>query len=243
MRRVCAACWLLACLSLACWAGGAGNAVAQQGATTVQLPTFSFFSINTTVTVPDRGSVYLGGVNRAAEGRNEFGTPLLPFRPLRNVGIGREMSASGMWVTATIHDFDAMDRYLLSAPTQSTASRLPPLGRSQVAALGHALLPRDPGYGASWRLSLPSTAGSGPTTTVAQARAQRERQQVSRAEEAVDFYERGQQAEAAGKTGVAKIYYQMAARRASGDLREQVAAKLDAIGRAQTGSKVAQNRP
>ena len=91
----------------------------------MQLPTFSYFSVNTTVTVPDRGSAYLGGVNRAAEGRNEFGTPLLPFRPFRNVGIGRETSASGMWVTATIHDFDAMDRYLLSAPVQSTVSRLP----------------------------------------------------------------------------------------------------------------------
>ena len=84
MRRVCAA-----CLSLACWAVGAGSAVAQQGATTVQLPTYSFFSVNTTVTVPDRGSADLGGVNRVAEGRNEFGTPLLPFRPFRNVGIGR----------------------------------------------------------------------------------------------------------------------------------------------------------
>jgi hypothetical protein len=209
----------------------------------VQLPTYSFFSVNTTVTVPDRGSAALGGVNRAAEGRNEFGTPLLPFRPFRNVGIGRETSASGMWVTATIHDFDAMDRYLLSAPSQSTVSWPPPLGRSQVAASGHALLPRDPGYGASWRLSVPSTAGSGPTTSVAQARAQRERQQVARAPEAVDFYERGQKAEAAGKTGVAKIYYQMAARRATGELKGRVAAKLEAIGRAQTGSKIAQDRP
>jgi len=62
-------------------------------------------------------------------------------------------------------------------------------------------------------------------------------------EEAAKFFERGQRAEAAGKSGVAKIYYQMAARRATGDLREQVAAKLEAIGRAKTASKIAQNRP
>jgi hypothetical protein len=46
----------------------------------VQLPTYSSFRTNTTISVPDRGSVYTGGINRAADGRNQFGTPLLPFR-------------------------------------------------------------------------------------------------------------------------------------------------------------------
>ena len=46
---------------------GAGETAAQT-ATTVQLPTYSFFSVGTTVSVPDRGSVYMGGVNRSAMG-------------------------------------------------------------------------------------------------------------------------------------------------------------------------------
>ena len=79
--------------------------------------------------------------------------------------------------------------------------------------------------------------------SVAQARAERQRQQATRADEAADYFQRAQEAEAAGKAGVAKIYYQMAARRATGELREQVAAKLEAIGRAKTASKIAQNRP
>jgi hypothetical protein len=222
------------CLSMVCWAIVGASALAQQGATTVQLPTYSFFTVNTTVTVPDRGMAYLGGVNRAASGRNEFGVPLLPFRPFGNVGIGRELNASNMFVTATIHDFDAIDRYLLSVPTQPTAWRLPPaLGSSQVAPLQSSLPPRDPNAGASWRLS-PSAVGSPPKMSLAEARAERERQRVTRAAEAVDFFQRGQKAEAAGKAGVAKIYYQMAACRATGQLKEQVAARLEAIGHAQT---------
>ena len=70
------------------------SAFGQQG-TAVQLPTFSYFTTNTTVSVPDRGSVYLGGVNRAASGRNEFGAPLLPFR---NRSFGTERSATSAWV-------------------------------------------------------------------------------------------------------------------------------------------------
>jgi hypothetical protein len=236
MRRAC-----LVCVTLI-WCGVfVEGAFGQQGATAVQLPTYSYFTVNTTVTVPDRGMAYLGGVNRAASGWNQFGVPLLPFRPFRNVGIGREVSASGMWVTATIHDFDAMDRYLLSQPT--AFSQALGTGRSQVAALGTALQPRDPNHGASWRLSSLADAGSPPTMSVAEARAERERQQAVRAEEAAAFFERGRIAEAAGKTGVAKIYYQMAARRATGELKQQVAARLEAIGQEPTASRIAQNRP
>src|SRR5437899_3099805 len=35
--------------------------IVQPGATTVQLPTFNLFTISTTVLVPDRGSMSLGG--------------------------------------------------------------------------------------------------------------------------------------------------------------------------------------
>ncbi|MBX9790647.1 MAG: general secretion pathway protein GspD [Pirellulales bacterium] len=75
--------------------------------TTVQLPTFSFVTVTTTVSVPDGGTVLLGGIKRLREGRNEFGVPLLnkiPYvqRLFSNVGIGRETQSLMMMVTPRI---------------------------------------------------------------------------------------------------------------------------------------------
>lgn len=75
--------------------------------TTVQLPTFQFVSVTTTVSVPDGGTVLLGGIKRLNEDRNEFGVPLLskvPYvnRLFRNVGIGRETDSLMMMVTPRI---------------------------------------------------------------------------------------------------------------------------------------------
>ncbi len=75
--------------------------------TTVQLPTFSYISVTTTVSVPDGGTVLLGGIKRLSEGRNEFGVPILnklPYinRLFKNVGIGRETQSLMMMVTPRI---------------------------------------------------------------------------------------------------------------------------------------------
>jgi general secretion pathway protein D len=74
---------------------------------TVQLPAFQFVSVTTTVSVPDGGTVLLGGIKRLSEGRNEFGVPLLskvPYinRLFRNVGIGRDTDSLMMMVTPRI---------------------------------------------------------------------------------------------------------------------------------------------
>lgn len=74
---------------------------------TVQLPTFASTSINTTVSVPDGGTVLLGGIKRLQEGRNERGVPMLsnlPFvnRLFKNVGIGRTSQSLMMMVTPRI---------------------------------------------------------------------------------------------------------------------------------------------
>ncbi|MBN2294870.1 MAG: general secretion pathway protein GspD [Pirellulales bacterium] len=76
-------------------------------ASTVQLPTYSFVTVTTTVSVPDGGTVLLGGIKRLSEGRNEFGTPMLnkiPYisRLFRNVAIGRETQSLMMMVTPRI---------------------------------------------------------------------------------------------------------------------------------------------
>jgi general secretion pathway protein D len=75
--------------------------------TTVQLPQFAFTSVSTTVSVPDGGTILLGGIKRLSEGRNERGVPLLskfPYinRLFRNVGIGRQTQSLMMMVTPRI---------------------------------------------------------------------------------------------------------------------------------------------
>jgi len=86
---------------------GQNNAFTTTTGTTVQLPTFAFTTVNTTVSVPDGGTILLGGIKRLAEGRNERGVPILskvPYinRLFRNVGIGRETESLMMMVTPRI---------------------------------------------------------------------------------------------------------------------------------------------
>lgn len=75
--------------------------------TTVQLPTFAFTSVSTTVSVPDGGTILLGGIKRQSEGRVERGIPVLskiPYvsRLFRNVSAGRDSSSLMLMVTPRI---------------------------------------------------------------------------------------------------------------------------------------------
>ncbi|MFG0267742.1 MAG: type II secretion system protein GspD [Rhodopirellula sp. JB055] len=75
--------------------------------TTVQQPTFAFTTVNTTVSVPDGGTILLGGIKRMSEGRNERGVPFLskiPYvsRLFRNTAVGRQSSSLMMMVTPRI---------------------------------------------------------------------------------------------------------------------------------------------
>jgi len=83
------------------------NQTTTREGTTVQLPTFSFVTVTTTVSVPDGGTVLLGGIKRLSEGRSEIGVPVLskvPYinRLFRNVGIGREAQSLMLMVTPRI---------------------------------------------------------------------------------------------------------------------------------------------
>jgi len=229
--------------------GATSSAVAQ----TVQLPTFSYFSVPTTVSVPDQGSTYMGGIKRASSGRNEFGVPMLPFRPFKNTAIGQERSAMQTHMSVRIHDFDEMDQYLLNAPpkTTSLAHNLPPLpggtgGAESSLVRSHPATSApgtrgESGAGSSWYAQTGGNedAFRPPAMSVAGETARREQQQQQREAEARDYYQRGLDAEKDGKSGVARIYYQMAARRASEPLKHEIALKLDAIMQAQTGASFA----
>jgi type II secretory pathway component GspD/PulD (secretin) len=73
----------------------------------IQQPVFTTISVQTTVVVPDGGTVLLGGLKTLSEGRNEFGPPVIskiPYinRLFRNIGYGRDVSTLMMMVTPRI---------------------------------------------------------------------------------------------------------------------------------------------
>jgi type II secretory pathway component GspD/PulD (secretin) len=73
----------------------------------IQQPTLTTITIQTTVSVPDGGTVLLGGLKLMNEGRNEFGPPVLskiPYlnRLFKNVGYGKDTSSLLLMVTPRI---------------------------------------------------------------------------------------------------------------------------------------------
>jgi hypothetical protein len=201
-----------------CLAMAAGHAAGQA----VQLPTFRSFGVSTTVVVPDNGSGFLGGIDSAASGRTELGTPLAPFPPLRNAAAGSQVSSGGARVFATVHDFAAMDQRLLGeagSPTPSVpiATNQPPLRVPPSLAWTKKTQP------------LAESSASRPAASVGQLRAQHAAEQLAKSSEAHELFDQGQRLEASGKPNVARIYYQMAVRRASGDLKDRIDARLRTI--------------
>jgi type II secretory pathway component GspD/PulD (secretin) len=74
---------------------------------TLQQPTIDILSVGTTVSVPDGGTILMGGLKNMSEGRNEFGPPVLskiPYinRLFRNIGYGRESTSLMIMVTPRI---------------------------------------------------------------------------------------------------------------------------------------------
>jgi len=72
-----------------------------------QQPSFTEITAQTTVAVPDGGTVLLGGLKTLSQGRNEFGPPVLsqvPYlnRLFKNVGVGQETRHVMLMVTPRI---------------------------------------------------------------------------------------------------------------------------------------------
>jgi hypothetical protein len=173
-------------------------------AQTIQLPEFGFTTVSTTVLVPDGGTALLGGVNRARYGRTQRGIPLLGGRPFNNVATGSELSGNTIGVTAYIHDFEAMDKALLA---QAAAMR----NRGRLAVDNRQ--PR--------RIGLNPAA---PSLAEIRRRQAAEQHLVNNRQQ--DLLDRARQAEAQQKPQVAKIYYRMVWREATGTLKSQLAAKM-----------------
>lgn len=191
------------------------------GQTAVQLPTVSRFGVATTVEVPDRGSMALGSVDRAAGSTVRHAVPILGGRPTFNRASGSVLNAGTTRVTVCVHDFDAMEAELLAGL---------PMGRgvggslgghqqtAQASVLREKMLTvsRVP-VGASW---LPNNdQRTGPAL-------QRGSTSISTTAEAEHLWERGEIARQEGRLNVARIYYQMVSRRTDPALRERALARL-----------------
>ena len=102
------------------------QAAAQQ---VVQLPTFSFFTVSTSLSIPDSGGAYQGGFNRARYGQNGAG--------FQNRATAHGLQTAHSGVSATIidhHEFDTaqtqVGRGIASpapnkAAARSSAERVP----------------------------------------------------------------------------------------------------------------------
>ncbi len=87
--------------------GGLGGGATTTTQTSLRLPITTLFTIATVVTVPDGGTVLLGGVKLMSEERNEDGVPILAKTPyinrlFRNIGISRDTSSLMIMVTPRI---------------------------------------------------------------------------------------------------------------------------------------------
>ena len=103
-------------------AAASNGATTVNSGTTVQLPTFNFVTVTTTVSVPDGGTVLLGGIKRLSEGRSERGVPILsdiPYinRLFRNTAVGRTTESLMMMVTPRIIIQEEEEQKLLGTTT------------------------------------------------------------------------------------------------------------------------------
>jgi len=191
--------------------------------TTVQLPSFSFFTVNTTVSVPDRGGAYFGGVNRGRDGSVARG-----FGPLQNKAIGGDRLASGASVHATIIDHDEIDRALLAAAARRSGTTIDPADAKATALSKHI------GVGPAPAIAAGGEAAAG---SVAAIKAQNAAAAEERTSEAAQMFAKAQQAEADGKPASAKIFYQMVVRRDAGQLKQQAQARLAALSKPALAAK------
>jgi hypothetical protein len=198
--------WTFAILMLG---GGIGlSASAQQPlpATTVQLPSYSYFSASSTISVPDRGGLILGGVNRARDSSTTRG-----FGPLANRGRTSDRGASTVSVHATIIDLAELDEAVLAE-----AARRRGAAAHSSSDAADALF-----------LGLPRNAAPASVAATRAEKSQTADDEAATAErEAEELLAKGQQAEADGKAGVARIYYQQALRKDSAEVARQAQLRL-----------------
>lgn len=205
----------------------------------IQLPTFSFFTVSTTVSVPDSGSAYLGGVRRARYGMTSRGVPGLNKVPglsrlFSNRGSGSSLSSSGASVTATIIDHAEMDALLLgeAAGRRPAGTALTETDRKALRLSSH--------IGRATKADL-DLGGGAPRESVAAIRLRNDVAARAHIAEMQDYWQRAQLCESQKRFGAARVSYDIIVRRGSGKLRELAAARLAQL-RAPSKSAPAKNQ-
>ncbi|MHC4876578.1 MAG: hypothetical protein ACYTGL_08770 [Planctomycetota bacterium] len=196
----------------------------------VQVPVVQSFGGQFSTVVPDRGTVYLGGFQRAGRSYSRPGCGCLP-----RSAPGYFVESSSLSARVWIHDLREMDRLVLDAAASPTAAaelrasglidNSPVRSSVRVSAfrddhLGRRDHSRFPQSVASLR---PTTSRFGSTSSYSRQRSSR-RETVTRGDEdlprvvvvnrsaATQWYRLGRTAEDSGKVAVAKLHYRQAAR-------------------------------
>ena len=198
---------------------------------TVQQPVFGVNSVATTVSVPDRGSALLGGVNRAGASRKQYGFG--PFRP--GSSAGRFHSASSSSVGVYIHDFAAMDRELLDRAA-GPATQASGVLRGSAARAWSSLARRSAGTAEQSRLtSTGSSAVAGSSASHEAAAAAMLSRSLPPASSSSSSAQSGSVVSAErslrlgraalerGATSLARLHFRMATRHGSSDARAELA--------------------
>ena len=213
------ACCLAALLSLS-------SVVVQ--AQVVMLPTQRIFSTSGSVLVPDHGTAHLGSIRWAREGSTTRGVPGLAQLPgvgrlFRNQAYSREMGSSGAAVTVTIIDLHELDQQVLG----QAQVRVPSPEEQEIARKAEFLARNlaKPLVTTPAKKTLPSVRPTG----VMEIRRQNQLAASQRQQETTEFLAKARQLDRAGKTGVARIYYQMAARRSTGVQQQMILDRLRQI--------------
>lgn len=231
--------WRGAACAIAGWclAVMPADLAAQQNAVTIQLPTYSSFSVSTTVLVPDRGGAALGGVNRSAMGGSQFGPAPLPAGT-RAIGVERQ--AQNAHVFVQVHDFREMEEALVAdgaGPHDAAAfdDRVSDVGRLTVmrpaAAPGATTTRRAANNGQPsgnpW--AAPTSGDAAGQLSVEEWQRLRAQQAAGDQREARQWMERAAAAAESGNRAAARVYLNMAYRKADGALRSQIAAEMERL--------------
>lgn len=203
----------------------------------VQLPTFRVFSVGTTVSIPDGGAAYLGGVTRSSSSSSSRGVPGLSQVPglnrlFTNRSIESSVSSSHAYATATIIDHAEMDRALLAeAAARRGEVRIASESDRRAAYLSE-FMARSEVPTRTAPLAAKKAAVLDSASRLADTRSRHEAEMAA-------HLERAELAEAAGHLGAAKCSYSVLARRGSDEQKQLATRRLAALDSRATDGKLA----
>jgi hypothetical protein len=181
-------------------------------------------------------------------GDNIYSIPMAPRPPPSPSGVGSDAVRAALMAARAGQQGppNLASEAPAAVPSAKSARQMPVIPKVRDPKVHEDLTLSGPGPAAAPapvdrsadRLAAAQTSSAGrPAPSLELARQVQAAEQANQEQEARVFWERGQNAEEAGNLGAAKIYYQMAAKRAAGDLREQILTRLEALKGGSKGGK------